>query len=120
MTAKSFSSDSKAIVLSYLKALNDEDFETARSLVTEDLTFDGVLGTRRGAGEYFSDMEKMKLKYKVIKAFVDNEDVCVLYDVIMGGLPVFTCGYYQLKNGRIKSLKVVFDPRPVLEGASNR
>lgn len=110
----------KEVVLSYLRALNDEDFAAARKLVTEDLAFEGVLGSRRGADEYFKDMAKMKFKYKIIKAFAEGEDVCVLYDIDMDGLNVFTCGYYQLANGRIKSLRVVFDPRPVLEAATRR
>jgi hypothetical protein len=110
----------KEVVLSYLRALNDEDFEAARRLVTDDLVFDGVLGSRRGADEYFMDMAKMKFKYKVIKAFAENDDVCVLYDIDMAGLPVFTCGYYHLEHEKIKSLRVVFDPRPVLEAANRK
>ncbi len=110
----------KEIVLSYLRALNDEDFEAARKLVTEDLVFDGVLGSRHGVDDYFKDMAKMKFKYKIIKAFSDAEDVCVLYDIDMGGISVFTCGYYRLSDGCIKSLRVVFDPRPVLEAAARK
>lgn len=55
----------KEIVTDYINALNKEDFSKARTLVTEDLLFDGVLGQRHGAAEYFADMEKMKLKYEV-------------------------------------------------------
>lgn len=57
----------------------------------------------------------MKLKYKIIKVFEAENDVCVLYDLDMSGLTIFGCGWYQVEQGKVKSLKVVFDPRPVLE-----
>lgn len=58
----------------------------------------------------------MKFKYKIKKVFEEGTDVCLLYDINMGGKEtIFTCGWYHLKNNKIKSLKVVFDPRPVLE-----
>jgi hypothetical protein len=105
----------KEIVLSCINALNNEDFKTAKSYVSDDMTFEGVLGSRNGADAYFNDMEKMKLKYDIIKAFVDGDDVCLLYNLQMSGLTLFGCGWYHVNDGKINSLKVVFDPRPVLE-----
>jgi len=107
--------NAKEIVLSCVKALNDEDFKTARKYMTEDFSFVGVLGTRNGAEAYFNDMEKMKLKYDIKKAFVDENDVCLLYDLSMSGIILFGCGWYHVEDGKINSLKAVFDPRPVLE-----
>jgi len=113
--AKSTADNAKKVVLTFINALNEEDFETAKSCLNEDMVFDGVLGHRDGADTYISDMKKMKFKYKIKKAFEDDNDVCLLYDIDMGGKNIiFTCGWYQIKNNKIKSLKVVFDPRPVL------
>lgn len=58
---------SKEIVLSFLKALNAEDFIMARNYVSNDFIFEGVLGSRNGSEAYFNDMEKMKLKYDIKK-----------------------------------------------------
>lgn len=102
-------------VLSALKALNEENFDAARSSFSDDMVFEGVLGNRNGAEAYFADMKKMKLKYDVIKAFEEGDDVCLLYNLQMSGLTIFGCAWYHLEKGKIKSLKVVFDPRPVLE-----
>lgn len=115
-------SDEKAreVVLAYIKALNDEDFEAARKLVNDDLTFDGVLGKRNGADAYFQDMEKMKFKYKVQKVFSNGNDVCLFYDVDMGSASALTSGWYHLKYGKISSLKVIFDPRPILESSNKK
>lgn len=110
----------KDVVLSFINALNMEDFAAARTCVHDDLVFEGVLGTRKGADAYFKDMEKMRLKYKIKKAFQEDNDVCLLYDINMSGTEVFTCGWYKLEDKKIKSLKVVFDPRPLLQQTVRR
>lgn len=106
---------SKEIVLSCINALNKEDFDKARMYMNDDMIFEGVLGSRNGADAYFKDMKQMKLKYDIIKAFSNGDDVCLIYNVHMGQSVVFGCGLYHVKDNRIDSLKVVFDPRPVLE-----
>ena len=47
------------VVLSFVKALNDEDFAVARNCVADDMKFIGVLGQRDGADAYFADMQHM-------------------------------------------------------------
>ena len=118
--AKHGGSKSKEVVLSFLKSLNAEDFKTARDYVNDNMTFDGVLGSRNGADAYFKDMSKMKFKYEIEKAFSDGDDVCMLYDINMSGTKIFTCGWYHLENGKISSLKVVFDPRSVLKASDKK
>ncbi len=105
----------KQVVVKFINALNNEDFEGAKAYTDDDMKFDGVLGSRNGSEAYFADMQKMKFKYDVKKVFADGNDVCLLYDINMGNATIFTCGWYKLKDGKICSLKVVFDPRPVLE-----
>jgi limonene-1,2-epoxide hydrolase len=111
------SASSKQTVLSFIKALNEEDFQTARKYVSDDLKFVGVMGTREGADVYVKDMEKMKFKYDVKKAFADGNDVCLWYDIDMGGRNIFSCGWYHVEHHQIKWFKVLFDPRPLLEKA---
>jgi len=77
-----------------------------------------VLGSRNGAADYFNDMEKMKLKYDIKKVFAEGNDVCLLYDTVLSGVTIFGCGWYHVEGDKINSLKVVFDPRPVLEMAN--
>jgi hypothetical protein len=105
----------REVVLSCVKAINAGDFREARRYVSEGMTFDGVLGSRFGADSYFHDLERMKLHYDIQKVFVDGDDVCLLYHLDISGKNIFGCGLYGVKNGRITSLKVVFDPRPLLE-----
>jgi len=107
--------EAKEVVLAFIDAINDEDFEKARAYVTPDLQFVGVMGTRNGAEAYFNDMQKMKFKYDIKKSIAEGNDVCLLYDIDMGGKTIFSIGWYQLEDDKIKSFKVVFDPRPLLE-----
>ena len=118
--AESAISSAKEIVLTFIKVLNQEDFDTAKDCLSKDMVFDGVLGHRDGADTYIQDMRKMKFKYKIKKTFEDGNDVCLLYDIDMSGTNIFTCGWYQIKYNKIKSLKVVFDPRPVLEKSDKK
>lgn len=104
----------KETVTAFIKALNNHRYEEARGYVNDTMTFTGVLGARNGADAYFDDMERMRLEYDIRKLFVEGEEACVLYDVTMSGKKIFCCGWYKLQNGKINSLRVVFDPRPVL------
>jgi hypothetical protein len=108
------------IVLSCVRAINREDFAAARRLVSDDLSFVGVLGERHGADAYFKDMEQMRLKYSIKQTVAEGDDVCVLYDLEMSGKTIFVCGWYHVENGYIKSLRVIFDPRPVLEPSRSK
>jgi limonene-1,2-epoxide hydrolase len=103
----------RELVLAYLQALNDENFDLARRYVSDEMEFTGALASRQGADAVFADLERMRLKYDIKKVFVDANDVCVFYDVTLSGVTVFTCGWYKVEDGQISSLKVVFDPRPV-------
>ena len=111
-------SDAKQVVMSCVNAINREDFKTARQYASDDMSFVGVLGSRQGAEAYFKDMERMRLKYDVKKVFADANDVCLFYDLAIAGVTIFGCGWYQVADGKIQSLKVIFDPRPILEAQS--
>lgn len=104
----------KEVVLACVEAITKEDFQLVRTYIAPDMQFSGVLGARDGLEAYVQDMEKMRLKYDVKKVFVDGNDVCLLYNIFLAGAEVFCCGWYHVEEGKIKSLKVVFDPRPVL------
>ena len=101
-------------VFSFIESLNDEDFGRAAEFLDSDMKFEGVLGSRDGARAYITDMEKMKMKYDIRKLISEEEDVAVLYDIEMSGKKVLVSGWYHVVDGKIKSLRVIFDPRPVL------
>jgi limonene-1,2-epoxide hydrolase len=105
---------SKETVLSFIEALNDSNFDEARTYLDDNMIFQGVLGSRNGADEYIGDMKKMKFKYAIQKVFAEGNDVCLWYDITMSGPEILSCGWYQVEDGKIRLFRVVFDPRSVL------
>jgi len=112
---KTLTGTAKEVVLAFVDALNKEDFTEAGTFLTSNMTFNGVLGTRDGAEAYMSDMEKMKFKYDIKKTIAEQNDVCLFCDIGMGAVTIDSCLWYHIKEGKISSLKAIFDPRPVLE-----
>lgn len=108
------------LVLDFIQAMNAEDFDAARGFTSSDLKFIGVMGSRNGADAYFNDMKHMKFKYDIKKALADDDDVCLFYDINMGDVTVFSCGWYHVKSGKIDTIRVLFDPRPVLEAQEKK
>lgn len=118
MSASALASNSaKDVVLAFIHALNSENFAAARELASDDLAFVGVMGSREGADAYFKDMERMRLKYDVKKVFAEGDDVCLLSDLAISNLTIFCCSWYRVQRGKVKSLQVVFDPRPLLNAS---
>jgi predicted ester cyclase len=112
----------KKVVLSYLKALNDQDFKVARSYLKDNMTFQAPIASHYSADAYFKENEQLrseygikKVLYEVKKVFVDGDDVCVFFDFNIGSVTLFACGWFHVDNGKISSIRVVFDPRPIVE-----
>jgi hypothetical protein len=104
----------KEVVLRLGKALNDESFQIARRYVSDDMKYVGPFGSRDGAEAYLQEIERLRLKFDIQKIFADDKNVCVLYDITVSGITLFACGWFQVNAGRVSSLRVTFDPRPLL------
>ena len=102
--------------MAFLKSMNDQEYKTARTYAAGNLSFVGVLGTRDGKEAYFKDMEQMQAKNDIKKVFVDDNDVCVIFDISFGNSPnMFTCGWYHIEGRKISSTRMIFDLRPLLQ-----
>jgi hypothetical protein len=107
--------ETKEVVLGLGKALNDENYEAARRYVSDSMKYVGPFGSRDGAEAYLHEIERLHLKFDIQKIFADKKDVCVLYDITVSGITLFACGWFQVEMGKVQSLRVTFDPRPLLE-----
>lgn len=106
--------DAKEVVLGLGKALNDENFQTARGFVSDDMKYIGPFGVRDGAEAYLLEMQRLRLKFDIQKVFVDDGDVCAFYNIAVSGVILFACGWFHVKAGKVSSLRATFDPRPLL------
>lgn len=108
---------SKEIVLEFLEALNRKDFKSARNYVSSMVTYMGPLNSFNGAEPYFKYVEHLNLpKLDIKKVFTQGSyDVCVFWEVNNGTAPISISAWYQVREGKISSMKLIFDPRPFLQ-----
>lgn len=110
---------SKEIVLEFLEALNRKEFKSARNYVSDKVTYMAPLNSFNGAEPYFKYVEHLNLpKLDIKKVFTEgSNDVCVLWEVNYSSppAPIFVSAWYQVHDGKISSMKLVFDPRPLLQ-----
>src|SRR5215472_16720236 len=105
------------VVERYQTALGKGDFATARKWMQDDMAFQGPLDTFNQADEYLEALKRLASIIQRIdlkKVFVDGDDVCVLYDMVTNtpAGTAFIAEWYQVKGGKIASLRAVFDARP--------
>jgi SnoaL-like domain len=106
--------NAKQVVLELGNAINAEDFQLARKYVSDDMKHIYPLGTHDNAEVYFQQLEQIRPKFDILKTFVDGNEVCVLYDTTASGVKLSASGWFKVKDGKVRSLTVVFDPRPLL------
>ncbi len=102
----------KEVVMSYIEALDNGQYEAALGLLHDDVRIRGPAGETFGKPLDFIEMlRKYKGRYDIKKVFADGSDVCVLYDLATVGPTVYMASWYQVKDGKIASINTVFDPR---------
>ncbi|MDV3293193.1 MAG: hypothetical protein LYZ70_02880 [Nitrososphaerales archaeon] len=107
----------KEIVLGYQQALGSNDWKGARRYLKDNMTFRGPLASHDGPELYLEDLKKLHPIIKGVemkKVFVDDGDVCLLYDMITNtpAGTAFISEWYHVEGDKIASLRVVFDARP--------
>lgn len=110
-------SSARETVENYQAALGKGDFAAARKLLQDDMTFQGPIDTFHQADDYLESIKRLASIIQRIdlkRVFADGDDVCVLYDMVTNtpAGTAFIAEWYQVKNGQIADLRVVFDARP--------
>jgi len=106
----------KDVVLAYHKAADTKDFEKARQLLHDNLEFSGPFDTFHKADDYLHAIRKLSaiVESVDIKLVVeDGNDVAMFCDLVTKVVGTsFVAEWYQVKDGKIVSIRVVFDARP--------
>ena len=109
--------DPKSVATQYL-SWTTGDLEATRAVVDDAMTFVGPLGVANGIDECMAGLERMAGMVKAAhlhETFVADENVCIIYDLLVDGAPaVPTAGWYRVVNGKVVAARVFFDPRPLL------
>ena len=109
--------NAKDIVLGYQRALGKNDWEAARGFLRDDMKFKGPLAFQDRPEGLLEDLKKLHPIIKGVemkKVFVDGNDVCLLYDMVTNtpAGTAFISEWYHVQEGKIASIRVVFDARP--------
>jgi hypothetical protein len=110
------------IVMEYTQATERQDFRSARGYLKDNVSYVSPLNSFDRAEPYLKYnlhlYETGQLgKFDIKKEFADNNDVCILHEWNSQLVGVW---YHVDDDEKISSIKVIFDPRPFLEGAKQR
>jgi hypothetical protein len=101
----------KEIVMSYIGALDQHQYETAARLIDDDVKIIGPAGEGFGGPKPFIEMmQKFPGKYDIKRTFVDGDEVSLLYDFVMEEVTVYMSSWYRVRNGKIVFIRTIFDP----------
>lgn len=114
--------DARTVAETYFSAWKGRDFSTLRSILADDATFRGPLGTADDADTCVKGLQGMAqiLDDIVVRhVFVDGQDVLTWFDLhTTVAPPAPTANWQHIEDGKITRIRVTFDPR-ALTGASS-
>jgi hypothetical protein len=116
---ESSAKSARDIVMEYLQAYDCRDFQSARGYLSNNISYMSPLNSFDRAEPYLKYFEHLDLpKLDIKKEFADSNDVCILHELNFGTPPVtsLVCSWFHVDdNGKISSIRVVFDPRPFVQ-----
>ena len=107
---------SQETVLAFQHAIGKKDFQAARKLLHDNLEFRGPIDTFHKADDYLHAIQKLSAIVEgvdILKVFEDGNEVSLFCDLktkIVGRS--FVAEWYKVTDGKIASVRVVFDARP--------
>ncbi|MFW9929038.1 MAG: nuclear transport factor 2 family protein [Candidatus Thorarchaeota archaeon] len=102
----------KDIVIEYIKALDEYNYNKAKKYLNEKVKIHGPAGEAfSNPTDFINMLQRFRGKYDMKKVFVDGNDVCVLYDLKTSNVTAFMASWYQIDNNKIISVRTIFDSK---------
>lgn len=112
--------DTATVATVYATAWEKHDWTTLRSILADDVTFRGPLGTADNAAECVAGLQRMAETLEHIDVLVrlsDGSDVITWFDLHSTiAPPTPTANWTHVEDGKITAIRVAFDPRATLAG----
>jgi hypothetical protein len=112
------SADTHTVVSTYFSSWQARDFETFRSILADDVTFRGPLGTADDADACLKGIQGLSqivTDVVVLKIFVDGPDAMTWFELHTENTPpIPTVNWSHVEQGKVTRIRVTFDPRPLL------
>jgi len=113
--------DSRAVAETYFQAWRTKDYDLYRSILADDVVFDGPLGHEEGkaaVANAFEGLGNITTEVVVDKMFVDGADVTSWFTLSTKPATLSpVVNWSHIENGKITRIQVTFDPRPLLEAS---
>ena len=112
----------KEIVMEYIQATERQDFQSARGYLSDNVLYVSPVNSFDRAEPYLKYNQRLYhtgqlVKFDIKKEFVDSNDVCIIHEINSQ----LVCVWYHVDDdGKISSIKVIFDPRQFLAGAKQK
>ena len=119
---ESSAKSAKEIVMEFIAATERQDFQTARGYLKDNVSYVSPLNSFDRAEPYLKYnlhlyQTGQLVKFDIKKEFADSNDFCILHE----WNSQLVCVWYHVDDdGKISSVKVIFDPRAFLEGAKQK
>jgi hypothetical protein len=114
--------DTATVAATYFTSWKAKDFATFRSILADDVTFVGPLGTANNAEECQQGVEglsKITTDIVIQKMWVDGPDALTWFDLhttVAPPMPVVN--WSHVEDGKVTRIRVTFDPRPLTSPSS--
>jgi ketosteroid isomerase-like protein len=107
------------VVETYFDAWQAQDHDRLRSILADDVTFDGPMGHETNADDCTTSLMRlasMTRSLTVEKRFVDGPDVVTVFELQLEPATLSpVMNWSRVQDGKIVEILVTFDPRPLLE-----
>src|SRR5579864_6066114 len=105
---------------SYFENWNARDFDAFQSLLAEEVSFRGPLGTADGPAECRAGVEGMSrgldARAEIVTMLGDGHEVITWFELhTNAAAPVAVANYAQVRDGKVVAIRAAFDPRPLLD-----
>jgi limonene-1,2-epoxide hydrolase len=117
-------SDPRDAARTYFDAWRAGDFDRLRTVLADDVTFRGPLGTAENADECIAGLrgmaEKVMTDIDIAVMAVEGADVLTWFDLHSAiADPIPTVNWSHVEDGLITRIRVTFDPRPLMPSSSS-
>jgi SnoaL-like domain len=106
------------VLATYFDSWLTKDFDSLRSILADDVTFQGPLGTAANAEECVRGIEglsQITTDIAIQKVFVDGPDVLTWFELHTKiAPPTQVVNWSRVEDGKIVRIRVTFDPREMV------
>jgi hypothetical protein len=110
--------DARTLAETYYRSWLAQDFDTLGSLLADDVTFRGPLGTADDATSCLQGLRGLRqiiTDIVIQHMFVDGNDVLTWFDLHTSiASPCPTVNWSHIEDGKITRIRVTFDPREIV------